>query len=623
LSSAFGELCAKETNFFPEPDFLKDNVLFWKKIYTEVSTDEGLLHDRDYPMVIYKKIHIGKRWGKNLSNYLKEEKKKIAAMLEHINTAHPSTWTNEEKRIVSLFEKYKGLSVLAVADDRIRFQQGQRDRFLKGLKNSGKYLNHIRRILKEHNVPLRLAYLPHVESSFNPNARSKCGATGLWQFMHGTGKRFLKINYLVDERYDPILSTVAAAKLLSSNFNELGAWPLAITAYNYGVAGLKRAVQNTGSKDISTIIRHHKSRKFQFASKNFYSCFLAASDIAENYTAYFGNISLDFSLERKRLRLKYHARPSTICNSLNIPISHFKTYNPAIKSKTYSLNSTIPKGYYVYVPPSVSSAKIQKIGTKKPVIYAKDLPQKPKYLPENYKVRAGDYLEKIAMDMGVSVSALAFANNLSSEHRIYAGQILRIPKNDLKTGASKNKIAKKEKAILKYQTYAVKYGDYLGRIAEKMEVSAASIASANNMSIKSRIYPGQILRILLKASNFYFENKKASPKKYRVENGDYLGLIAEKTGVSASSIARANNMSVRDRIYPGQILRIPPKSFSVSSASDEEKHKTYLVKKGDYLERIAQKTGVSVRSIVKVNDISQKHWIYPGQILRIPKEERL
>ena len=148
------------------------------------------------------------------------------------------------------------------------------DRFREGLIRSGAYVDQIKEIFRSYGLPSDLAYLPHVESSFNPKAYSKFGAAGLWQFMRSTGKRFLEIDYTLDERRDPIRASHAAARLLKENYKALGTWPMAITAYNHGLAGMMRATRSKGNYEA--IFKQYRSRLFKFASRNFYSEFLAA-----------------------------------------------------------------------------------------------------------------------------------------------------------------------------------------------------------------------------------------------------------------------------------------------------------------------------------------------------------
>ncbi len=412
-----------DDEIFPTPGILEDNVAFWKKIYTEVSLTEGLLHDREYPLIIYGKIQVGKRSGSSRRNFIRSEKRKVESSLQDLAQLPSEQWDAESKRIASLFEQHAPSGALSGAADRIRFQQGQKERFFQGLQRSGAYLDTIRAILSAYHVPLRLIYLPHVESSFNPYAYSKVGAAGLWQFMRSTGKMYLNIDYLVDERRDPILSTVAAAKLLSHNYRHLKSWPLAITAYNHGLNGMKRAVRATGSRDIGVIVQKHSSRSFRFASKNFYSCFLAASDIAMKAEEYFPNIKYAPRLRYNDLTVSHYMRPDVIANALGIGEDVLMELNPAVRPVVFHQKKLIPRGTRIHIPFDISSdVALGKLGAL-PDSLKLEKPPKPKY----YQVRRGDNLYAIARRLGVSARDIALENNISRMNRIYAGQILRIP----------------------------------------------------------------------------------------------------------------------------------------------------------------------------------------------------
>ena len=125
--------------------------------------------------------------------------------------------------------------------ERIRGQMGLKDQTREAMKISGRYLGKMERIFKKDNLPLVLTRLPFVESSFNVNAKSKVGASGVWQFMPNSGKHFgLKVNDVIDETNYPFLSTEAAAKHSKRNYEILNSWPLAITAYNFGLGNIKK-----------------------------------------------------------------------------------------------------------------------------------------------------------------------------------------------------------------------------------------------------------------------------------------------------------------------------------------------------------------------------------------------
>ena len=380
---------------------------------------EGLLHDRDYPMVIFEKIVADGN-----SKTVKEHKKRIAAALTRLETVSQKDWNDTERRYAELYYKEADSSAMTGAADRVRFQQGQKERFIEGLKRSGMYLDTIRAILKSYHVPLRLAYLPHVESSFNTGAYSKVGAAGLWQFMRGTGKIFgMRIDYTIDERRDPVVATVGAAKYLSSSYAELGTWPLAITSYNHGVYGMKRAVNQTGSRDIAVIIRKYQSRSFQFASSNFYSCFLAASSIADNYRHYFPDLSLHVPVRYHDFTINHYIGAEDFCRYLGISGEQLMQLNPAIRPAAFSRHQQLPKGYVLHIPATKTFAEVTAAYARIPDSLKMSTPPRPQY----YRVNRGDNLYAIANRLGVSVRELAYENNITRLNRIRAGQVLRVP----------------------------------------------------------------------------------------------------------------------------------------------------------------------------------------------------
>ena len=340
-------------SIFPVPDNLKDNVNFWILIYTEISTHEGLIHDREYPLVIYRRINIGSLDGKRLDRFLESSKFEIKNAIINVRSAPRSQWGKLEFEI---YESFKNLPAAALdsAENRIRFQQGQKENFIEGLERSGAYIDSIKAILSQYGLPQKLAFIPHVESSFNPEAFSKAGAAGIWQFMPQTAKGFLKINRIYDERMDPILSTIAAARLLSKNYRILKSWPLTITSYNYGINGILRAVQSCGTKDLGVIIVKHDSPIFRFASKNFYSCFLAASEVAQNYDKYFSIINFDKPLSIREVTLMSQMSVFDICQSLGISEKYFFKLNPSFRPKALKFRYRIPVGSTIRIDKSLS-----------------------------------------------------------------------------------------------------------------------------------------------------------------------------------------------------------------------------------------------------------------------------
>lgn len=430
--------CNDDTQF-PTPEILTGNVAFWKKIYSEVSLKEGLIHDRDYPMVIFEKVS-----GDGSSAKVKNLREKIAGSLKKIATHPESEWTEREKQFFDLYKQHADSTAIAGAADRVRFQQGQTERFRQGLERSGLYLDTIKAIFKKYGIPERLAYLPHVESSFNTEAYSKVGAAGLWQFMRGTGKLYgMKIDYTIDERRDPIISTIAAAKYLSSSYRELKSWPLAITSYNHGVYGMKRAVAKTGSRDLGYIIQNYSSRSFKFASSNFYGCFLAASELAHNHKSYFPQIKLYAPVKYTDFTLSHYIHPDVICRYFNISHKTFSDLNPAIRPAVFKQHKKLPKGFVIHLPAEFTSESVYAMIDKVPDSLKALEPERPQY----YRVNRGDNLYAISSRLGVSLNELLVENNISRKSIIREGQILRIPGKA--TSTPKVAIASADKDIKK------------------------------------------------------------------------------------------------------------------------------------------------------------------------------
>jgi LysM repeat protein len=346
------------------------------------------------------------------------------------------------------------------AEDRIRHQTGQKERFKQGLERSTMYLDTIAAILKQHGVPDELKYLPHVESSFNYDAYSKVGAAGLWQFMRSTGRGYMRVDYMIDERSDPIISTYAAAKFLRANYDLLQAWPIAVTAYNHGPNGMRRAVETVGSRDIADILVLHESSSFKFASKNFYSCFVAVLQIMEKPEKYFKNIQYKPRFRATNVAVPAAITPKALCGILDIPEDEFKRLNPSFRPAMFQQQKAIPAGYRVNIPESFSmDDALAALKTKAPpppppapakpapAVAAKgkaadktsaDKPAAEKPVAVRsidaddgyYTVVRGDNLHSIARRLGVQMNDLAAANNITNSSRIYIGQVLLIPTSE-------------------------------------------------------------------------------------------------------------------------------------------------------------------------------------------------
>ncbi|MGA1795238.1 MAG: lytic transglycosylase domain-containing protein [bacterium] len=336
---------------FPRPAELEPSIEFWKKIYTVYTTEEGVIHDSDDLTIIYEVVNLAGTDGMTdvRRKRIRRVKEKYRDILGSIMSKRGLNLNKEEERVYNLFSN-KSLKRLLDAQYSIRFQLGQKDRFIQGIQLSYRYLDCMKEIIADMDLPERLIYLPHVESSFNYRAYSKFGAAGIWQFTRDTGKRYLKINNAIDERLDPIKSTHGALQHLQDNYTRIRSWPLAIIAYNYGLAGMRRAVEGLDTTDVVEIICRHKGRTFGFASRNFYCEFLAACDIAENYREYFGEIDIEEPLKFQAYRLKEDVLLKDIMKYTGLERDVIKTYNPAIRRSAILSQSHLPKGFNLKLP---------------------------------------------------------------------------------------------------------------------------------------------------------------------------------------------------------------------------------------------------------------------------------
>jgi len=422
-----------DDHLFTTPDNLKDNVEFWKKIYTEITLTEGFIHDNQYPMIIYKYVAVGDRKGRIRRQFIQEHLKEVIYFLENLSKKQPYEWNDREKEIADLFEKYASIDEIYTAAERVRFQLGQKDRFKEGLERSGAYMPYIQSILKKYGIPSRIAFLPHVESSFNINAMSSVGAAGMWQFMRSTARIFqLKVDYRIDERKDPFKSSDAAARLLLQNYRKLGSWPCAITAYNHGPASIQRAITETGSTDLGIIIEKYKNRRFKFASKNFYGCFLAASEIAANPEKYFHSINYHKPIPFNTINLKNTMRPKTLAKSLGISENQLKDLNPSLRPIVFKRQLPIPAGMELHIPNSLSPNTADQAIASVPPTLKPTTPNGIHY----YTVKKGDTLHAISRKFDVSVESLLINNEISGENRVYIGQVLQVPSSSPSTSPS-------------------------------------------------------------------------------------------------------------------------------------------------------------------------------------------
>ena len=240
------------------------------------------------------------------------------------------------------------------------------------------------------------------------HAYSKVGASGVWQFMPSTARRFMRIDDAVDERLDPIVSTRAAARFLRENYDRLGTWPLAITAYNHGPAGIARAVRETGTTDIGTIVEKYRGPSFKFASRNFYAEFLAALDVERNYRKYFGTLPLFPPLKHDEVPLPHYVPIASVVRCAGGDEDAFRELNPGLLPAVYTGRQRVPRDYTVRLPAG-STARFQQCYSTLPASHKATSQQKAFVV---HRVRRGQTLAQIARLYGTSVKEIQRRNGL-------------------------------------------------------------------------------------------------------------------------------------------------------------------------------------------------------------------
>jgi membrane-bound lytic murein transglycosylase D len=471
----------------PRPAGLEPAVRFWTRVYTEVDGQGGLIHDTVHLDVVYEVV----RFPAGLSDRSRERrvektKKRYRAILEQLAKGRRSGLTAEQSAVLRRWPPGVSNATLKKAARSLRFQLGQADKFRAGLIRSGAWRAHIEDTLRELGVPGELVALPHVESSYNPRAYSRVGAAGMWQFTRQTGRRYLRVDHVVDERLDPFKSTTAAARLLRDNYRITHAWPLAITAYNHGASGMRRASQKLGTRDIATIVRKYKSRTFGFASRNFYVSFLAASAIDKNPVRHFGLLTPDAPIEDKLIELPHYYPAQSLARALGIDMATLRDHNLSLRPSVWNGSKYIPRGYALRIPRGMLRAPSSELLARVPANERLTAQHRDRY----YKVRRGDTLSRIATRYGTSERKLMSLNNLRSRHRIRAGQVLILPDG---SGGRPVQVAREDPP--EDGIYRVRRGDSISSIARRFGVSESELVARNTLRNRHRIAVGDRLVI--------------------------------------------------------------------------------------------------------------------------------
>jgi membrane-bound lytic murein transglycosylase D len=488
---------------FPRHDVLAEQVAFWRNVYGYWSMNQVALHDMEYPGIVYEVVDLP---GPASEGYTTQQKKFIEDRREELQSrlrsleqryANPATLTDADRELLFRIHAGGGEQAVAGVSDRVRSQRGLRERFRRGLEISGRYDSTFRNIFNDAGLPEDLAYLPHVESSFQTNARSSAGAVGVWQFTRGAGKLFLKVNPVVDERLDPVASARGASRYLRRSYDVLQDWAFAITSYNHGVEGMLRAKRQVGD-DFSRVVREYDSRSFGFASRNFYTEFLAARDVAGNHGEFFPEgVRFEPPMQAQTVMLDRKTSAVQLAKLYNVSLGELAAVNPAWSRRAARGDVPLPAGVEIWLPPAgngnvasvaQASASVAQNSTSRsaPQIDADAAPTSRNY----HVVRKRETLYQIAKRYDLTVSELRALNEIApNDHVVKVGQKLLVV-DSAKTEPSSVFVEARDEIV-----HIVRKGETAIEIAANYGVSLSELMATNDLQRHSVIYPGQRFRI--------------------------------------------------------------------------------------------------------------------------------
>jgi membrane-bound lytic murein transglycosylase D len=529
-------LSAAETAM-PRPPALERDVHFWIRVYTEISTNSGFLHDENNLAVVYETVHFGANSSPHEREALVDAARdRYVAALKRIATSTDPLST-EDQGIRDLWGDEGTPARLLEATNHVRFQLGQSDRFRTGLGRASQWETHIAETLANLGLPPELAVLPHVESSFNPAAYSKVGAAGLWQFMRSTGRRYMRIDSTVDDRLDPFRSTEAAAQLLAYNYRLLGSWPLALTAYNHGAEGMRRAKETLGTDDIVEIVRNYKSPTFGFASRNFYVSFLAALEIDHNPEKYFGPIEHSAEAKFQELQLPTRVSISALQRALGIDVEKLRALNPALLPACWRGQRPVPSGYRLRLPLDgnkwTTDLLAQRLAPGGELVAVSHESNRHRVLP-------GETLASIAGQYGVTPRTLAALNGVSLKSRLRPGHYVRVPESQ----PSLVQVAARSSGPTPGSSAALP-------VAESAPKPNPAAAPAPPAQLPGAAEP----------------TSAKKPSVYVVQRGESISDIAKTAGLSESELLARNGIRDPNYVFEGQQLTLTPQTLSEESGA--------------------------------------------------------
>ena len=485
---------ALDASQFPVPDVLVPNVQFWHDVFSRYESTQTVIHDDQHLDIVFSVVDVGDlvRDGasavtieRTRERRVRDELRKYQEALLHLAGAGPEV---DEATVERVRGMYAGRAPLTndyrMAALRVRGQGGLRDRFEEAIQVSGMFMEGIEQILAEHGVPDAVKALPFVESMFNYRARSSAGASGVWQFTASTGRSYLQMDSAVDARSDVLLAAGGAARMLANHYERVESWPVALTGYNHGIAGMQRAVRQVGTTDIGVISQRYRSPSFRFASRNFYSEFVAAVMVFADREQLFPGVE---PLPARRFD---EFTPGKFVSLLDLAsltgeaVPELVELNPALHQDVTRGELLVPATYPLRVPegsrPAFERAFAQLPDTRKP----------DRQITATYRIRRGDTLGGIARRVGSSVAALQRANGIARANRIFVGQVLEVPGGSGEWTPLVWSPPAAAGTRASAGIHVVRTGETLTQIALRYGVTVRTLAAANELPSPDRILVG-------------------------------------------------------------------------------------------------------------------------------------
>lgn len=418
-----------------------------------------------------------------------------------------------------------------------RFTGNEKSFFIQSYKRSGKYRSRMVAALKEAGLPTELSWLPLIESGYKAKALSSARALGLWQFIPSTGYKFgLKRDKYIDERLDPVKSTRAATEYLKELHQIFGDWSTALAAYNCGEGRVLRLIRGQNINYLDNFWDLYEQLPSE--TSRYFPRYLATLHMINNLDKYgLDALELDEPLQFETVMIDRQVHLKNIAKTIGVSETLLRELNPELR---YGILPN--EEYRLRVPPEKTGVLVAKL-EQIPLSY----PPQRAYI--KHRVRSGESLSKIAERYHTRVSRIVRANNIRKRNYIVAGTVLKIP---TKGAVILQGTSFPEAGDGKPTTYKVKSGDSLWILAKRYRTTTKKIVALNSLP-NTNLHIGQILKI---PGRKYEPATQNGFKPYKVRSGESPFRIAKRHNMSLKRFLNINNLSPRSKIYPGQILYV-------------------------------------------------------------------